>query len=78
MQARSNRAAPVAANLKFALKEAGMTQEALAREIDVGLRVVQAWCGGRVLPRWPRLVLIARALDRDPSWFYADHDAAPA
>lgn len=78
MQPRTIPAAPVAANLRQALEDADMTQERLAREIGVGLRVVQAWCSGRVLPRWPRLVLIARALDRDPSWFYADHNGLAA
>lgn len=51
-----------------------MTQEALARAIDVPLRSVQAWCSGRALPRWPRLVALAAALERDPSWFYAEHE----
>ena len=68
----------MAENLKRALEESGKTQESLAREIGVGLRVVQEWCGGRVLPRWPRLVLLARALGREPAWFYTDHTKAAA
>jgi transcriptional regulator with XRE-family HTH domain len=77
MSTRTN-PAPLAANLRRALGEAGMTQEQLAREIDCGLRVVQEWCGGRCLPRWPRLVRIARALDREPAWFYTEHDTDQA
>ena len=66
--------APVGNNLKHALAEKGMTQEALAREIDVSVRIVQEWCSGRSLPRWPSLVRVAEALERTPDWFYAEHE----
>lgn len=77
MPTRNIPAAPVARNLKRALAEKQMTQEALAREAGVGLRIVQDWCNGRVLPRWPRLVTVACVLGRDPGWFYGNHDDQP-
>ena len=74
MPTRNVPASPVGENLKQALTESGMTQEALAREIGVSLRTVQGWTSGRILPRWPRLVLLAAALEKDPEWFYTPHD----
>jgi transcriptional regulator with XRE-family HTH domain len=74
----ADRPAPLAANLRVALAERGMTQEALARTINVSLSSVNGWCGGESLPRWKSLQAIARVLGRDPSWFYAEHANEPA
>lgn len=53
-----------------------MTQESLAREVGVSLRVVQSWCGGSVAqPRWAHTVAVARILGFDPSWFFVDRPA---
>lgn len=59
-----------AARLHEALGE--RTSEGFAREIDRTLRTVQRWRGGTSEPSGADLVLIARTLDRDPSWFYAE------
>ena len=48
----------------------GTTSESFARRIDRTLRTVQRWRSGESEPRGADLVLIARALDRDPSWFF--------
>jgi transcriptional regulator with XRE-family HTH domain len=55
------------------------TSEAFARRIDRTLRTVQRWRNGGSEPNGADLVLIARALDRDPSWFFSDDsDLLPA
>lgn len=46
------------------------TTESFAREIDKPLRTVQRWRNGETEPSGADLVLIARALGRDASWFY--------
>lgn len=64
-----------AARLNEAL--GGTTSEAFARRIDRALRTVQRWRAGESEPSGADLVLIARALGRDPSWFYdGDGEAA--
>jgi transcriptional regulator with XRE-family HTH domain len=62
---------PVAANLRYALAQAGLTQEALARQLDMSLSAVNGWARGERTPPWPTIVRIAAILQRDPHWFYA-------
>lgn len=50
----------------------GTTSEAFARSIDRTLRTVQRWRAGESEPRGADLVLVARALERDPAWFYGE------
>jgi transcriptional regulator with XRE-family HTH domain len=69
---------PLPANLRQRLREVDLTQEALARRIDVSTRTVTSWTMGQSLPRWPQLVRIAEALDREPAWFYTERDDAPS
>ena len=52
----------------------GTKLEAFARSIDRPLRTVQRWKSGKSEPHGANLILLARALDRDPEWFYPDHD----
>lgn len=47
------------------------TSEAFSREIDRTLRTVIRWRNGESQPSGADLVLIARALGRDPEWFFA-------
>lgn len=49
------------------------TLESFARSIDRPLRTVQRWKSGTE-PHGANLILLARALDRDPSWFFPDGD----
>lgn len=51
------------------------TSEAFARTIDRTLRTVQRWRSGESEPRGADLVLIARVLEREPSWFYEEQAA---
>lgn len=46
------------------------TSESFARALDRPLRTVQRWRNGYSEPTGEALVQIARALDRDPAWFY--------
>jgi transcriptional regulator with XRE-family HTH domain len=64
--------------LREAIADAGLTQEAVAREIDVTLRAVQFWVAGTQEPKGRQLVALGRVLDRDPSWFFPDPEREPA
>lgn len=55
---------------------AGTTSESFARLIDRSLRTVQRWRSGESEPSGSDLVLIARHLRRDPSWFYEPEERA--
>lgn len=64
---------PFAANLRAALAASDMTQEGLAREVDVTLAAVSLWCRGKSQPAGWKLVQLARVLGRDAEWFFTDH-----
>jgi transcriptional regulator with XRE-family HTH domain len=64
----------VAVNIRAAREAAGLTQEGLARQLDIALRTVSSWEAAERLPRGRNLQALARALARDPSWFYAEHE----
>ena len=51
---------------------ADTTSEAFARAIDRTLRTVQRWRAGESQPSGADLLLIARELERDPRWFFAE------
>lgn len=52
------------------------TSESFARQLGRPLRTVQRWRNGESEPSGETLIAIARALDRDPAWFYAEHESA--
>jgi transcriptional regulator with XRE-family HTH domain len=56
--------------LRKAIADAGLTQEAVAREINVSLRAVQFWVAGTQEPKGRQLVALSRVLNRDPAWFF--------
>ena len=56
--------------LREAISASGLTQEAVAREIDVSLRAVQFWVAGTQEPKGRQLVALGRVLGREPSWFF--------
>lgn len=64
------------ARLREAIASAGLTQEAVAREVDVSLRAVQFWAAGTQEPKGRQLVALARVLDRDPAWFFDNEELA--
>jgi transcriptional regulator with XRE-family HTH domain len=65
-----------AAKLRQALAEDDLTAEQFARQIDRTLRTVQRWRAGGSEPTGADLVLVARSLNRDPSWFYEEVEKA--
>lgn len=52
------------------------TSESFARDVDKSLRTVMRWRNGESEPSGSDLVLIARTLGRDPSWFYETEEMA--
>lgn len=70
--------APLGPNIKHAQADKGLTVDALAAEIGVSPRLLQKWRQGTVKPRYENLLKLAAALDRDPAWFYTDHQREAA
>lgn len=66
----------VAARLREAQAERGITNEQLARDIDVSLRLLQKWRAGDVHPRMHNLVLLSRYFDKPLAWFFTESEAA--
>jgi transcriptional regulator with XRE-family HTH domain len=64
--------------LREAITSAGLTQEAVAREVDVSLRAVQFWAAGTQEPKGRQLVALARVLERDPAWFFSEPEDVAA
>jgi transcriptional regulator with XRE-family HTH domain len=60
--------------LKQAQAEAGLKNEDLARVVGVSVRLLQRWRSGDGEPSGPNLAALTRALGREASWFFADHD----
>ena len=69
---------PIGPNIKAARDAQEITIDALAAEIGVSPRLVQKWQQGRVQPRYDNLLKLAKALDREPAWFFTDHDEVAA
>jgi transcriptional regulator with XRE-family HTH domain len=63
--------------LKFAQAAKGLTNEDLAREADVRLRVLQRYRKGEVEPNGAALARLCNALDRPAGWFYDDDVVVP-
>jgi transcriptional regulator with XRE-family HTH domain len=67
----------VAVNIRAARKAAGLTQEQLARVLDVGsVRTVLGWERDGRLPRGRNLQALCSALGHEPGWFYTEHPDA--
>lgn len=58
-----------------AQRAAEINTETLARQVGVGLRVVQRWRSGDTEPAGRNLVRLAAVLRRDPAWFFEDQTA---
>jgi transcriptional regulator with XRE-family HTH domain len=62
-------------NVRAARVAAGLTQEQLAHATGVVLRTVAGWESGETeQPEGQNLRALAKALDKDPAWFYAVHE----
>lgn len=69
----------VAVNIRVARLAAGLTQEEMARAMDLrSVRTVVGWELEGRLPRGRNLQKLCRVLGRDAGWFYTVHDAAAA
>jgi transcriptional regulator with XRE-family HTH domain len=69
-------ASPVAARIRAAQREAGLTNEQLAREIGVGARLVSKWRAGTVIPSMPNLTKLSHRLNKPLDWFFREDEAA--
>lgn len=69
---------PVAANLRRAQAAAYLSNRELAHAVGVSERLLGKWRNGTITPSWPKLVALGEALNRDASWFYAEHDTEAA
>jgi transcriptional regulator with XRE-family HTH domain len=54
------------------------TQRKLAIAMEVDMRAVSRWEKGGITPSGRNLAKLAQLLERDPGWFYTDHDKAAA
>jgi transcriptional regulator with XRE-family HTH domain len=71
---------PLSENIRAAQAKAGLTNEALAREVGVGLRLLQKWRAGDVDPRYDNLLKLSKALGVSVAdlWSDADHESKAA
>ena len=71
-----HRAATFGARVRAARQEVGLTQERLARELDVTLRTIQRWEDGTSEPRGTQLMALAQCLSVSASDLYPQPEAA--
>lgn len=70
--------ANIAANLKAAREEQGLSQRELAVAADVAEMQVSRWERGVFAPTHSNLIKLAAALKRDAGWFYDEPRKAVA
>jgi transcriptional regulator with XRE-family HTH domain len=75
---QTNPAPPIAANLRAAQAAKGITNDDLAREVGVGLRLLQKWRAGDVEPRYGNALKLAAVLDISVADLYADPEREAA
>lgn len=63
----------LAANLRLAREESGLSIAALADAVEAHPRLTLKWLQGDVMPSARYLPRLAEALDRELGWFYTDH-----
>jgi transcriptional regulator with XRE-family HTH domain len=62
---------PVAANLRSLKERKGVTWQAIARELDVGERLVSAWArDDESVPSWWNVCRLAEFFGVEPALFY--------
>lgn len=66
----------IARNLRAAQAESGLDNEALAREVGLGLRLVQKHRAGHNAPSLDNLARYAKVLKKPVSFFFEDEKAA--
>jgi putative transcriptional regulator len=63
-----------AERVRAARKEIGLSNEGLARAIDVSLRTVQRWQDGKNAPQGAQLLRLAKALGLQPEDLYVEDE----
>lgn len=68
---------PVDVNLDAEIARLELTNDAVARYLEVPERQVRRWRNGETTPSWAVVVAFARLFEREPAWFYIDHGDEP-
>lgn len=71
--ATSSIATTLAANIKAARAESGLSQSKFGRLIDIDTQVVSAWERGLYRPNDTNLLRLAEVTGHDVAWFYTEH-----
>lgn len=69
---------PVGANLEAEMARLGLTKTAAGELLGVSRRQITRWLHGHHEPRYEFVASMARVFDRDPEWFYTDHEPVAA
>lgn len=68
----------LAGNICEAMAQEGITTAELARRLEDHERQVRRWRNGETVPTFENVTKLAFVLNRDPGWFYIDHDEKAA
>lgn len=71
---RSPQHAHLGSRIRHARAQAGLSQEACAKAINVGVDTWRGWEQGENIPRADRLQRVADLFDRDSRWFLVDDE----
>lgn len=64
----------LANRIKEARLDAGLTTEALARELDISTRTVAGWQSGRSAPSYKRLARLSELLNKPLTFFLGGNE----
>lgn len=68
----------LATNIREAMAQEGLTTAELARRLEDHERQVRRWRNGETVPTFENVTKLAFELNRDPGWFYTDHNEKAA
>jgi transcriptional regulator with XRE-family HTH domain len=68
MRIRTGKTTVFGRRLKTARRRKGWSRAYMERVTGIKVSMIREYEDGRCLPRAPRLILIAQALDVDPAW----------
>lgn len=68
----------LARNIRDAMAETNMTSAELARRLGDHERQVRRWRNGETVPGFSNITKLSVELNREPGWFYLDHEKAAA
>ena len=61
-------------NIAAARNAKELTQREVAIRLELDTRAVNRWERAGIIPSPTNLVRLAKLLEKDPGWFYAQHD----